>query len=207
MTARRDSGTGTHAVLDRLVGALAELPGVGRRSAERMAWRIALSESLRGDLLHALAETQEHLAVCGSCGNLTTRERNPCSLCTSPSRDPQSLCVVEDPGDILLIERTGAFRGRYHALMGKLAASRGAAMPPERVDALVSRVKREGIEEVVLAVSTDMDGDATAGYIVERLKGLPVRVSRLAAGLPVMSGVSYADPVTLARALAGRQNM
>jgi recombination protein RecR len=117
------------------------------------------------------------------------------------------LCVVEDPGDILLIERAGAFRGRYHALMGKLAASRGAAMPPERVDALVARVTKEGIEEVVLAVSTDMEGDATAAYVAERLKGLAVRVSRLAAGLPAMSGVSYADPVTLARALAGRQNM
>ncbi len=207
MTAKRDSGAGTHAVLDRLVRALTELPGVGRRSAERMAWRVALSEPLRRELMAALDEMQDHLSVCGSCGNLTTRDRNPCHLCTSPSRDGRLLCVVEDPGDILLIERAGAFRGRYYALMGKLAASRGVSMPPERVNALVERVTKEGIEEVVLAVSTDMDGDATAAYVAERLKGLPARVSRLAAGLPVMSGVSYSDPVTLARALAGRQNM
>lgn len=207
MTVRRDSGTGTHAVLDRLVGALAGLPGVGRRSAERMAWRIALSEPLRRELMASLSETQDRLSVCGSCGNLTTRDRNPCPICTSPSRDGRMLCVVEDPGDILIVERAGAFRGRYHALMGKLSASRGAAMPPERVDALVARVASEGIEEVVLAVSTDVDGDATAAYVAERLRGLAVRVSRLAAGIPAMSGVSYSDPVTLARALSGRQMM
>jgi recombination protein RecR len=117
------------------------------------------------------------------------------------------LCVVEDPGDIMLVERAGAFRGRYHSLMGKMSASRGTAMPLERVDALAKRIASEGVEEVVLAVSTDVEGDATAEYVAERLKGLQVRVSRLAAGLPAMSGVSYADPVTLARALAGRQSM
>ena len=194
-------------MLDRLVGALTELPGVGRRSAERMAWRLALKEAVRGELMAALGEAQDRLSICGSCGNLTTRDRNPCLLCASSSRDGRLLCVVEDPADIMLVERAGAFRGRYHALMGKMSAARGAAMPPERVEALVARVREEGIEEVVLAVSTDMEGDATAAYVAERLKGLPVRVSRLAAGLPVMSGVSYADPVTLARALAGRQNM
>jgi recombination protein RecR len=194
-------------VLDRLVRALSELPGVGRRSAERMAWRLALDEQVRKETIAALAEIQDRLCVCGTCGNLTTVDRNPCGLCTNQSRDGRTLCVVEDPGDILLMERSGGFRGRYHVLMGKLTASRGAAMPPGRVDELVARVRREGVEEVVLAVSTDMDGDATAGYVAERLKGTGARVSRLAAGLPVMSGVSYADPVTLARAMAGRQKM
>lgn len=194
-------------MLDRLVRALAELPGVGRRSAERMAWRLALNETLRRETIAALSEAQDHLAVCRTCGNLSTVDRNPCNLCTSQSRDGRILCVVEDPGDILLIERAGGFRGRYHVLMGKMSASRGTAMPVERADALVERVSREGVEEVVMAVSTDMDGDATVSYLAERLRGLKVKVSRLAAGLPVMSGVSYADPVTLARAIAGRQDV
>jgi recombination protein RecR len=172
-----------------------------------MAWRLALDEAVRRETIAALAEAQERLSVCTTCGNVTTVDRNPCGLCTSQSRDSRTLCVVEDPGDILLMERSGGFGGRYHVLMGKLTASRGASMPPERIDALVARVRREGIEEVVLAVSTDMDGDATAGYVAERLKGTGARVSRLAAGLPVMSGVSYADPVTLARAMVGRQKL
>lgn len=207
MTARRESGQGTHAVLDRLVRALAELPGVGRRSAERMAWRLARGESLCRELIDALGETRDRLCACGACGNVTTKDRNPCVLCTSPSREGRLLCVVEDPADIQIIEHSGAFRGRYHALMGRLAASRGTAMPAERVDALVERVAREGFEEVVLAVGTDVEGDATAAYVAERLKGLPVRITRMASGVPVMSGVSYADPVTLARAMAGRQSV
>jgi recombination protein RecR len=196
---------GTHGVLDRLASALAELPGVGRRSAERMALKLASTPALVEDLSHALAEMRERVAVCSRCGNLTTRDRDPCSYCVNPSRDERLLCVVEDVSDVPTIERSGGFRGRYHVLAGKLAASRGQILDPARVARLVERVRAEGYEEVILALSTDVDGDATAAYIAEQLKPFGVRVSRPASGLPVMSGIPYTDPVTLARALHARQ--
>jgi len=196
---------GTHGVLERLASALAELPGVGRRSAERMALRLASAPRLVEDLSAALAELRERVAVCSRCGNLTTRDRDPCLYCASPARDGRTLCVVEDTSDVATIERSGAFRGRYHVLGGKMAASRGQLLDPARVALLVERMRSEGFEEAILALSTDVDGDATAAYLAEKLKPLGVRLSRPASGLPVMSGIPYTDPVTLARALQARQ--
>jgi len=134
------------------------------------------------------------------------RDANPCPLCTDPRRDAATICVVEEPGDILAIERAGVFTGRYHALHGKVSAARATGPADLRLQALAERVAREPVTEIILAVSTDLEGDATAAYVQELLRGgRPVRVTRLAFGLPVDSGVGYSDPLTLKRALGGRQ--
>lgn len=189
-----------------LTQALAKLPGLGRRSAERAALALVrrndgLIETLEG----AIRRAREDIRLCSVCGGLTEKGQDPCAICASPQRDGASLCVVEEPGDIMAIERCGAFRGRYHALHGKLAAGRNAPVVQQRVASLVKRIERLGNAEVILALSTDLEGDATAGYIAEQLLGLPVRITRLAFGLPAGSGVCYSDPLTLKRALGGRQ--
>ena len=193
------------APLDELAAALARLPGVGRRSAERMALAIVRDRgSLSEALVSALRKARELLCACERCGSITARDADPCPLCTSPTRDASRLCVVEDPGDILQLERSGGFNGRYHALMGRLSPMRKQGPADLRVEALLRRIEEEPIEEVILALNTDVEGDATASYLVERLRPRKVKVTRLAFGLPAGSGVAYADAVTLARALKGR---
>lgn len=190
----------------KLSAVLARLPGVGRRSAERMAMKLARDGSgFIRNLMDALAEVQEEVCVCTSCGGLTEKSRNPCSLCTDSRRDGRMLCVVEDPGDILLIERAGDYRGRYHSLMGKLSPMKGEGLGDLRVDALIKRIESDGVQEVILALGTDVESDATAAFLSHSLTGRKIRVSRLAFGIPAGSDLSYADPVTLARALKGRQ--
>lgn len=193
--------------LDKLVSGLGRLPGIGRRSAERMAMAILRDPAGTGAELHALLDNAlKLLTPCKSCGNITLRTQDPCSLCTDPRRDAAVLCVVEDPADILLMERSGAYRGRYHALMGKLSPMRGEGVRNLRVESLVERVKREGIREVLLALNSDVESDATAAYLRDVLASLNVNVTHLARGLPAGSGLSYTDPVTLRRALEHRQS-
>ena len=192
--------------LDRLMSCLARLPGTGRRSAERMALRLARdTDTLLLDLIRALQEVKENVRCCSRCGNVTPVHEQPCRLCAAPDRENQVLCVVEDPDDIMILERSKSFRGRYHSLMGRISPMRGEGPGDVRIRELLRRVDEEGVEEVILALSTDVEGDATASLITELLKGKKVKVSRLAFGLPVGSGISYADPVTLARAIKGRQ--
>lgn len=191
--------------LDRLTACLARLPGIGSRSAERMALRLARdSQTLLRDLISALEDVAERVCFCSRCGAVTQAGANPCLLCSSPTRDGTMLCVVEDPNDILLIERSGAFEGRYHALMGKISPMKGDGPANLRMDSLRERVRKEGIREVVLALNTDVEGDATASFIEDMLRPGGVKVSRLAFGLPVGSGIMYSDPVTLGRAMRGR---
>jgi recombination protein RecR len=197
---------GAPAVFQQLVEALGRLPGVGRRTAERMATRVIQDRSLLDSLVAALSSAGDRMGCCSLCGSLSLKEQNPCMLCTGHGRDGHTICVVEEAGDIPLIERSG-YRGRYHALMGKWLPGRVQSLPGQRVKALVDRVDREGVKEVILALSTDMEADMAANVIVEMMKGRGVKVTRLASGLPVMSGVAYSDPVTLGRALAGRQPM
>jgi recombination protein RecR len=197
---------GAPAVFQHLVDALGRLPGVGRKTAERMATRIVQDRTLLDGLAAGLTLAGEQMGCCSLCGSLTLKEQNPCLLCTGRGRDSRTICVVEEAGDIPLIERSG-YRGRYHALMGKWLPGRAQSLPGQRLKALVDRVDREGVEEVILALSTDMEADMAANVIVEMLKDRGVKVTRLASGLPVMSGVAYSDPVTLGRALAGRQPM
>ena len=194
------------APFERLTTCLAKLPGIGRKSAERMALRIVLDPGdLRGALIESLEAVGRALCPCRLCGAITTTEHDPCRLCTDPRRDGHVLCVVEEPADITSIERSGGFHGRYHALMGKISPMRGNGPEHLRVKALVARLDQEPVNEVVLALSTDVEGDATASFLAEVLKGRKVTVTRLASGLPASSAVLYSDPVTLARAMQGRQ--
>lgn len=195
------------ASLDRLSTCLSRLPGVGRRSAERMAMRLVRErDGLLKELRDALEAAHQHVRCCSLCGSVTPAESDPCRLCTGADRDDATLCVVEDPGDVVLIERSGGYRGRYHALMGRLSPMKGDGVEDLRVRSLVERVRQGTIKEVVLALSTDVEGDATASYLAEVLsKQFAVTITRLAFGLPAGSGVLYSDPVTLARAIRGRQ--
>jgi len=191
---------------DKLVGALARLPGVGRRSAERMATKLVRDPGgILANLAASLDQARNELCCCSKCGSITTVDEQPCRLCTSPRRDTHVVCVVEDPNDIVLIERSGGFRGRYHALMGKLSPIKGEGARNLRLSALLQRIDSEGFTEVILATSTDVEGDATANLVADLLKNKNVRLSRLAFGLPASSGISYSDPVTLQRAINGRQ--
>jgi recombination protein RecR len=156
-------------------------------------------------LAYAVQNAVQQLVPCARCGNITSRAENPCALCTDPRRDAALLCVVEEPADILIIERAGAFRGRYHALMGRLSPMRGEGVQNLRVNLLFERVRQEGVKEVILALNNDVESDATASYLQEALASLRVKVTRLARGIPAGSGLAYADAVTLARALENRQ--
>lgn len=191
--------------LDDLVHALSRLPGLGKRSAERAALALARRpDDLLDGLVAALTAARATLRCCDACGGFTTVDANPCRLCSDPVRDDGLLCVVEEPGDILAMERSGVFNGRYHALLGKVSPARQTGPGALRLKQLADRVTAGGIREVVLATSTDMEGDATATMIRTLLQPTGVRVSRLAFGLPADSGIGYADPLTLKRALAGR---
>ena len=194
--------------LDRLSAQLGRLPGVGRRTAERMALRIARDPlGLLADLQEALRSVAEQVRCCSRCGCVTTVQDDPCGLCTDPRRDGAILCVVEDASDILLIEKCGGFNGRYHALMGKISPAGNTGPADLRLEELIRRVDVDAIGEVLLALNTDVESEATCSYIRERLQGRPVKVTRLASGLPSGSGVMYTDSVTLARAIRGRQEL
>lgn len=192
---------------EALSQALGRLPGFGRRSAERAAMSLVADRAKLDALRAALDAAVEGVRLCTLCGAVTSAHRNPCSICTDPKRDPSVLCVVEDPGDILVLERAGAFQGRYHALLGRLSAARATGPAELRLRELAERVASEDIREVVLALGTDLEGDATAAYIAEMFRDTAVAVTRLAFGLPAGSGVRFSDPVTLANALRGRQSL
>jgi len=194
--------------LERLTKSLSSLPGVGRRSAERMALKLVLDrQGLLPELVAALEQAAEEIRCCSLCGSITSVSQDPCRLCTSPARDVGILCVVETPSDILLIERSGGFHGRYHALMGKLSPMKGEGIDDLRIRALKNRVKDGGFKEVLLALNTDVEGDSTAAFIADMLRGSGAKVSRIAFGLPSGSGIMYSDPITLARAIEGRRDL
>ena len=192
--------------VDNLIRMLSKLPGLGRRSAERAALALVRKpEMLLDPLAAALQEARERVSCCTVCGGFTSRDAIPCRLCSDTLRDATVLCVVEEPSDIVQIERSGGFNGRYHALMGKLSPARQTGVSELRLQALVERLRDGQTREILLALSTDMEGDLTAGYICEMLKPLGIRVTRLAFGLPADSGVGYSDALTLKRAIKGRQ--
>jgi len=186
---------------------LSKLPGLGRRSASRAALACVREPArLIEPLVAALKSAEANVRCCSRCGAFTTLDCDPCRMCGDPLRDAHALCVVEEPADILSIEASGAFNGRYHTLGGKLSPARHLGPEKLRLAELRDRVVREGFTEVLLAVSTDMDGDATAGYIAELLRGTSAKVTRLAFGLPADSGIAYSDPLTLRRAIRGRMS-
>ena len=194
--------------IDELERCLAKLPGLGRRSASRAALALVREPGrLLQPLLAALRTAEGSVRCCSRCGAFTTNDCDPCATCMDATREGHLLCVVEEPADIVSIEASGAFRGRYHALGGKLSPLHHMGPEKLRFAELKDRVVREGVTEVLLAVSTDMDGDATAGYVAEILKGTGAKVTRLAFGLPADSGVAYSDPLTLKRAIRGRMGV
>lgn len=191
--------------LDNLCACLSKLPGIGRRSAERMAMKLVRNrDGLLKELIAALEDAGKSIRCCSMCGNITSVENELCRLCTDKNRDGKILCVVEDPNDIIMIERSGGFHGRYHALMGKISPLKGDGPDNLRIESLLERVEKEKFEEIVLALNTDVESDATASFVSDLLKDKDVKVTRLAFGLPAGSGIMYSDPVTLARAIKGR---
>ena len=191
--------------VDNLVAQLSRLPGIGTRTAQRLAFhllRVPRDEALA--LAAAIVEVKERVRFCRECGNLT--EEEVCAICLDARRDHSVICVVEQPADLLSLERTAEFRGLYHVLGGSLSPLDGVEPEHLRIDELLARVERNGVQEVVLATNPNMTGEATASYLADRLRGR-VRVTRLASGLPVGGDLEYADEITLGRALAGRREM
>ena len=194
--------------LDNLVAALSRLPGIGRRTAERMAMALVQdSKGLMRILANALLEADDGIANCERCGNVTLSAINPCELCTRHRKDAHVLCVVESPADIMKIEESGGFQGRYHALMGRISPMSGTGAADLRVDNLLARLVDEQITEVFIALGTDVESDATASYLKEVLSTRNVKVSRIAYGLPSGSAIEYSDGATLVKAIKGRQEV
>ena len=191
--------------VDNLVAQLTRLPGVGTRTAHRLAFHLLRVPKDEAEALAAaIGEVKERVRFCSECGNLTEEER--CEICRDERRDRTLVCVVEQPADLVSLERTHEYRGLYHVLGGSLSPIDGVEPEHLRIDELLGRVERNGIQEVVLATNPNMTGEATAAYLADRLRGR-VRVTRLASGLPVGGDLEYADEVTLGRALSGRREM
>ena len=194
------------ASVTRLIEELAELPGIGRKSAARLTYFLLRGRSdLASRLAEALRELNERTRFCSVCYNIT--EGDPCPLCADPGRDHGSLCVVEDPLDVLAIEQAGVYKGVYHVLHGVLAPSEGLFVEDLRIGELVARVRSGGVNEVILATNPTSEGDWTSSYLLTQLRPLNVRVTRLGRGLPMGGDVEYADAVTLMRALEGREEI
>ena len=190
----------------QLIAALNKLPGIGPRSAERIALHLVQSDPAAvRQLAQTMAEVRERIRTCPLCGGLT--EKTPCNICEDPRREEGLLCVVERPVDIISIEKAGTFRGRFHVLGGKISPLNGVEPEDLRIAELESRLEKEPIKEVVLALPTDVEGDATSFYLAKRLAAKEIKVTRIAHGLPAGSGLEFADEVTLGQALEGRREM
>lgn len=189
-----------------LLATLNQLPGIGPRSAERIALYLVQSEPAQAQrLADAILESRRRIRHCGICGGLT--EADPCRICADAHRDKGLLCVVEQAVDILSVEKAGAFRGKYHVLGGKISPTNAIGPEDLRIEELEKRLATDGVKEVVLALGTDVEGDATSFYLAQRLKARGARVTRIAHGLPAGSGLEFADELTLTRALEGRRDI
>ncbi len=189
-----------------LIDALGKLPGVGPRSAERIALHLVQAESpVVKQLAEAILRARERIQFCTTCGALT--EKSPCPICADSRRDGSLVCVVERAVDILSIEKSGAFRGKFHVLGGKISPLDGVEPEDLRIAELEKRLSAEPVTEIILALGTDVEGDATSFYLAKRLARSGLEISRIAYGLPAGSGLEYADELTLSRALEGRREM
>lgn len=189
-----------------LVASLNRLPGIGPRSAERIALHLVQSE--RADarqLAEAIIRARERIQFCATCGALT--ETSPCDICADSRRDASLVCVVEQPVDILSIEKSGTYRGKYHVLGGKISPLDGIEPDDLRIAELEKRLTAESIKEIVIALGTDVEGDATGFYLAKRLTRSGLKLTRIAHGLPAGTGLEFADELTLSRALEGRREM
>ena len=189
-----------------LIAALGQLPGVGPRSAERIALHLVQTDSaVVKQLAEAILSAREKIRFCTTCGALT--EQSPCPICTDARRDASLICVVERAVDILSIEKSGAYRGKFHVLGGKISPLDGVEPEDLRIAELEQRLQQEPVKEVVIALGTDVEGDATSHYLAKRLARPGLKISRIAYGLPAGSGLEFADELTLSRALEGRRDM
>jgi len=192
------------ALVQELIRQLRRMPGVGPRSAERMAlWMIQQKDARTAEIAKAITDAVAGIRSCVLCGFFSEAER--CAICSDPDRDRELLCVVEQPTDILSLERTAAFRGLYHALGGRLSPLDHVGPENLRIDALIERVKTERPKEIILAVGADVEGEATASYLAETLASEEIRITRIAQGLPAGVGLENADELTLTRAFTGRK--
>jgi len=190
--------------LNRLVEEFGKLPGIGKKTAERLAYhvlRVAKPEALA--LADAIRAVKENVRYCRECFNLAEEER--CSVCRDSRRDPTLLCVVEQPRDLMALEQSGTYRGLYHVLLGRIAPLEGVGPADLTIDPLVDRVRRGGFQEVIMATNPTLEGDGTALYVSNRLEGLPVTITRLARGITTGSVLEFANKEILADAITGRQ--
>lgn len=190
--------------IERLIGLLAKLPGLGPRSARRAVLQlIKKKETLLMPLAQAMAEAAAKARICSTCGNVDTQD--PCAICTDATRDPHVLCIVEEVGDLWALERAGAHKGRYHVLGGVLSALDGVGPDDLNIGKLVERLSGGEVSEIVLAMNATVDGQTTAHYITDRISGLGIAVTRLAHGVPVGGELDYLDDGTLAAAMKSRR--
>ncbi|UCH61195.1 MAG: recombination protein RecR [Anaerolineales bacterium] len=194
--------------IQRLIEAFSKLPGIGPKTASRLSfYLLRSSEDLARELGEALYGLRSGTAFCQTCFNITVSGRQECEVCTSTDRDGSVICVVEEPLDVLALERTSGYSGKYHVLHGVLSPIEGVSPEDLKISELLDRVGEGEIREVILATNPSLEGDATAMYLSQKLQSLGVKTTRLARGLPVGGDLEYADPNTLLRALAGRHEM
>jgi recombination protein RecR len=194
--------------IQNLINAFSRLPGIGPKTASRLTFHLLRApEDLSSDLANALADLKGSITYCQTCFNITTTGRIECEVCSDPARQPGLICVVEEPLDVLALERTEGFSGRYHVLHGALSPIEGIGPEDIKMRELIARISTDEVQEIILATNPSREGDYTAAYLRQQLQPLGVRVTRLAHGLPVGGDLEYADQVTLLRALAGRQEM
>jgi len=192
--------------LVRLVEQLQKLPGIGAKGAQRLAFHILKNTRDEAErLCDAIRDVKERVTYCSTCNNIT--DQDPCTYCTSASRDQRIICVVEEPQNVSVVEKTREFRGLYHVLMGTLSPLQGVGPDDLKIQGLLTRVGNGGVEEVILATNPTVEGEATALYLARLLKPLGVRVTRIAMGIPVGSDLEYADEVTMTRAMEGRREV
>lgn len=192
--------------LTRLIEQLQRLPGIGRKSAQRLAFHVLKTPREEADLLRdAIRDVKERVTYCSVCSNVT--DVDPCPICTDASRNTRVICVVEEPPNVLAIERSRDFNGTYHVLMGALSPLQGVGPDELRIKSLLARIDAGGAEEVILATNPNVEGEATAIYLARLLKPMGVRVTRIAMGVPVGSDLEYADDVTMHKAMEGRREV
>jgi recombination protein RecR len=196
----------TQGIIDNLINHLTKLPGIGRKTAQRLAFFILNMPSEEAKAMAAaIADIKDKALFCSTCFNIT--DKDPCEICNSPGREKAKVCVVEEPSNILAIERTRSFKGTYHVLLGALSPVDGITPDRLKINELVDRVRSGGIQEVIMATNPNTKGEVTARYITELLKPFGVKVSRIAYGLPIGSDIEFADEVTLTKALEGRREV
>jgi len=192
--------------LERLISALHRLPGIGPKSAQRLAFHILKSSKAEAnELAQAILGAKENMKSCSVCGNIT--DSDPCAICDDSTRDRSTICVVEQPQDIFVFEKMGEYKGTYHVLMGALSPLDGVGPDDLKIKELVARIQKGGMKELIIATNPNAEGEATAAYLSKLIKPLGVKVTRLAQGMPMGGDLEYADEVTLAKALEGRREL